>query len=188
MLVSDSLERAEMLRSVRADASNINVKRLTWFDVGRFVSMRHELEAESTHLGPNGGERKAKESDWYTLLRMLVNRKRMFTFVAEDGGQMVGFISLIFAKFKKFSGNAYITISVRASHRGKNIGTKLMETAESFARSKGIRRLELEVFSRNDGAIKLYERLGYEIEGRRRNAVFDNGEFDDVVLMAKFIA
>lgn len=163
------------------------IRPLMWSDVKRFIALRHEIEEEARHLGPDKGERKSKETDLYTLLRMVAHRRRMFTFVALDGNALVGYMSIILAKFKKFSGNAYITLSVRASHRGRGIGTRLLEAAEAFGRERGIRRLELEVFAKNENAVRLYERRGYEIEGRRKKAVEDGGEFDDVLLMAKFI-
>ena len=185
MLYSDSLARAELLKG--SAAVPVVIRPIAWTDVGRFIALRHEIEHEAAHLGPDKGERKAKEADWYTLLRMIMHRKRMFTFVATEGSTMVGFISIILAKFKKFSGNAYLTLSVRSSHRGRGIGTQLLHAAEEFGKARNIRRLELEVFAKNENAVRLYERVGYEIEGRRRKAVDDGGALDDVLLMAKFI-
>lgn len=71
--------------------------------------------------------------------------------------------------------NRRLTIAVRKSHRGK-----------ALAKKYKVLRIELEVFGKNP-AIRLYERLGYEIEGRRKDAVEDEGTFDDVIFMAKFI-
>lgn len=51
--------------------------------------------------------------------------------------------------------------------RNRSVGTRLMEQVDSLARAAGCTLSSLEVFDENTGALRLYERLGYEvIEGR----------------------
>ena len=166
-------------------SQNFPIYRLKWKDLPAFLRLRHQIEHDATHLVPEKGER--KETLLYALARLIVNRRRTHTFIAVNDKKPVGYISIIFAKFKKLRGNAYLVLSVVASHHGRGIGTRLMQTAEEFARKRGIRRLELEVFAKNERAIKLFERLGYEKEGRRRKAVEGTDGFDDIIFMAKFL-
>lgn len=46
-------------------------------------------------------------------------------------------------------------------HRGKGMGTKLLELAEQIARNEGLERTSVIVADDNSGARRLYERLGY---------------------------
>jgi putative acetyltransferase len=46
-----------------------------------------------------------------------------------------------------------------------------------------VHRLELWVFADNDAAIRLYERLGFHHEGRRRASFLKDGHFKDLLLM-----
>ncbi|MBP9855987.1 MAG: GNAT family N-acetyltransferase [Candidatus Pacebacteria bacterium] len=156
---------------------------LRWHETKHFARLRNQIDTETKHLVARGGER--KEDGLRVLARILMNR-RLITLVARDNDEMIGYVSVVFAKFKKLKGNSYLTISVRASHRGKGVGSLLMQAAEELARERGARRMELEVFSQNP-AVNLYKRLGYEEEGRKRKAVEDNGEFDDIIFMAKFL-
>ena len=55
------------------------------------------------------------------------------------------------------------SIAVDAEIRGLGIGGKLMAEAEGRARELGLPLLALDVIGDNHGAIRLYERLGYEI-------------------------
>lgn len=55
------------------------------------------------------------------------------------------------------------SIAVDAEIRGLGIGGKLMAEAEARARELGLPLLALDVIGDNHGAIRLYERLGYEI-------------------------
>ena len=54
------------------------------------------------------------------------------------------------------------SLAIDPSYRGMGIGTSLMRRAESKARSVGKRTMSLGVIGENEGAIRLYERLGYE--------------------------
>ena len=53
--------------------------------------------------------------------------------------------------------------SVTAAYRGSGIGTKLMETAEAYAREIGIPAIVLHVEKNNESAFRFYERLGYTV-------------------------
>ena len=55
------------------------------------------------------------------------------------------------------------SIAVSPSARGLGLGTLLMERAEARARAMSKRQLSLGVIGENEGAIRLYERLGYRI-------------------------
>lgn len=55
------------------------------------------------------------------------------------------------------------SIAVDAEIRGLGIGGKLMAEAETRARELGLPLLALDVIGDNHGAIRLYERLGYQI-------------------------
>ena len=55
------------------------------------------------------------------------------------------------------------SIAVDADIRGLGIGGKLMAEAEARARELGLPLLALDVIGDNQGAIRLYERLGYKI-------------------------
>jgi GNAT superfamily N-acetyltransferase len=59
--------------------------------------------------------------------------------------------------------------------RGRGIGTAIMATAEAMARDRGLRRMTIGVGVENDGARRLYERLGYADAGLE--AIEDGGRF-----------
>ena len=60
--------------------------------------------------------------------------------------------------------------SVSAAYRGRGIGTQLLKTAEAFAREADISVLVLHVEKSNQGALRLYQWMGYSVmsdEGTR---------------------
>jgi ribosomal-protein-alanine N-acetyltransferase len=70
---------------------------------------------------------------------------------------------------------------------GQGIGRRLLEIMESHARSIGIRRIEATVRTKNERGIKLYSRMGYEIEGTRKHAALIDGEMHDEFFIAKLL-
>jgi RimJ/RimL family protein N-acetyltransferase len=106
--------------------------------------------------------------------------------VAETDGEIVGRLSLARDSHPSSAHVADFGISVSAEHRRRGIGTALLAAAEEWARSAGIRKLELHVFPHNEAAIALYEKAGYVREGyRTAHYRLPDGRFVDTVLMAK---
>ena len=111
----------------------------------------------------------------------------MHTFVAKDGAHIVGYITVICGKFLKVKGTAYIVMGVLTSHRRRGIGTGLLMHVEEFVRSRQMHRLELEVFENNVNAIRLYEKLGFLTEGKRREAIRTPSGYQDIRWMGKLL-
>jgi RimJ/RimL family protein N-acetyltransferase len=75
-------------------------------------------------------------------------------------------------------------IGVVTPYRGKGIGKALMIDALRRAKEKGLERIELTVFEKNVPAIALYQQLGFVVEGKKKNAVKIDEEYDNLICMA----
>jgi ribosomal-protein-alanine N-acetyltransferase len=60
-------------------------------------------------------------------------------------------------------------VALRPQFRGMGIGTALLTHALETARTLGAKRATLEVRASNDGAMRLYERLGFYVAATRRS-------------------
>jgi putative acetyltransferase len=69
-------------------------------------------------------------------------------------------------------------------YRRRGIGRALLDEGVAWARSSGIRKLELHVFPWNEAAMRLYESFGFEREGYRKRHYDRDGEDVDAILMA----
>ncbi|WP_080145625.1 GNAT family N-acetyltransferase [Marinilactibacillus piezotolerans] len=79
-------------------------------------------------------------------------------------------------------------IVVDKEYWGFKIGTELLQEVLDWAEaSEMINRIELKVQKRNERAIHLYEKYGFELEGIMERGVKDNGEYLPVCMMAKLI-
>lgn len=84
-----------------------------------------------------------------------------------DGGQMLRFLcrTVPLARLVEAeAGEFYIfTLAVRPEFQGRGIGTRLLHHAETRARRAGLAVCSLGVEADNDGARRLYERVGYQV-------------------------
>ena len=60
-------------------------------------------------------------------------------------------------------GSQPLAICVAGAVRGQGIGRTLMREAEAWARDQGATDLRLNVWAFNEGAVRLYRELGYEV-------------------------
>jgi ribosomal protein S18 acetylase RimI-like enzyme len=52
-------------------------------------------------------------------------------------------------------------IFINENHRGKGFGTKTLEKLQDILKESGVKSIGLSVFGKNDGAYRLYKKLGY---------------------------
>jgi len=65
-------------------------------------------------------------------------------------------------------GSLYVSgLAVYPEHRNAGVGAELMECAHERARAKGLARVSLICFERNERALGFYRRLGYAEKDRR---------------------
>ncbi|MGM0408756.1 MAG: ribosomal protein S18-alanine N-acetyltransferase [Bacteroidota bacterium] len=59
------------------------------------------------------------------------------------------------------------SLAIAPEARGQGIGKKLLEYAEQLAKKNHIQKITLEVSEKNESAINLYKKQGYQIEKTR---------------------
>jgi RimJ/RimL family protein N-acetyltransferase len=118
------------------------------------------------------------------FLRALRRYGDAAVFVAELPEGIVGRLSLGRDPHPASRHVADLGLMVASAHRRRGIGKALMRQALEWARQSGVLKLELHVFPHNEGAIALYESLGFRREGLRRRHYRRGEEYLDAILMA----
>lgn len=122
----------------------------------------------------------------YWRKRLSENTDSVYHLVGVIQGQIVGMVSVAVPNRPRRRHAGAIGISVHADWQGKGIGKQLMRAIVDLADNwLNLTRLELEVYADNEAAIRLYERFGFEVEGRLRQHALRDGEFVDSIMMGR---
>jgi ribosomal protein S18 acetylase RimI-like enzyme len=137
----------------------------------------------------------ARERRWLALLEappparvrsFVLNglRNGMAQFVAVDDGRVVGWCDVNPRTHETLRHSGVLGMGVAASHRGRGIGAALLRATLEAASARGIARVELIVRADNAAAIALYQKHGFELEGRLRHYMIVDGVSYDALAMA----
>jgi RimJ/RimL family protein N-acetyltransferase len=162
------------------------IRKATPHDAGALVELAESVGREEGRwiLG-TGPWRSASDERRY--LRTVQRHPDATVLVAEDGGRIVGRLSLARDPHPASRHVADLGLMVAESHRRQGVGTALLEEAVTWARAAGVRKLELHVFPWNEPALGLYRAFGFEPEGYRKRHYERGGELVDAILMAYFV-
>ncbi len=106
--------------------------------------------------------------------------------VAEKAGQVVGIAGLtVGTGRRRHSADVFLYVAVE--HQGQGIGTRLLQFLLDLAdRWLLLHRVELTVLVENERARRLYERLGFVVEGQCKMSIISQGGMKDEWLMARY--
>jgi RimJ/RimL family protein N-acetyltransferase len=109
--------------------------------------------------------------------------------LAEVSGTIVGSLSFENGPHQRIRHRGILGVSVVKEWRGKGIGAALLQSLIAWAEANPIiEKLGLSVYANNENAIRLYEKLGFVVEGRRpRELKIGPGCYADDILMYRFV-
>ena len=123
------------------------------------------------------------EQKWFE--NYLATRKNTIRcIITNNKEEAIGLVSITNIDWVNRSGVLHIMIG-EANNRGKGAGSYAVnEMVRHAFYDMNLNRLELSVLSNNQRAINLYQKAGFLKEGVKRRAVYKNGSFVDMVIMA----
>jgi RimJ/RimL family protein N-acetyltransferase len=165
----------------------VTVRFLTPDDAEQFLDLCLTLDSESDFMMYEPGERPTDVEMLHETLAAIVRTDNQAIVVADTGQLLAGYAGFYGGEYRRARHVAYIVAGVRSAFAGQGIGRALFEAGEAWARSAGVRRLELTVMTHNAAAIRLYQRMGFDVEGTRRRAMLVNGQWIDELYMGKLL-
>jgi L-amino acid N-acyltransferase YncA len=117
-------------------------------------------------------------------LRSIEEGRRVAVAALHDG-VMVGFGSVNRREQSWFRHLGEIRVLVSRSHRGTGIGSVLAREILDLAHEAGLRKLAAQMAKEQEGARRLFERLGFTVEALLTDWVIDrDGRTHDMILMS----
>jgi RimJ/RimL family protein N-acetyltransferase len=156
-------------------------------DAAALLALKARLDRETQFMLLEPGERESTPERQAEHLAEVRRSPNSIVIVAEIGDEMAGYVELVGGRFHRDRATSHVIIGILAQASGQGLGTRLMQEAERYAAGHGVHRLELNVMAHNSRAIALYERMGFAVEGRRRDCLWVNGRFRDELYMSKLL-
>ena len=103
-------------------------------------------------------------------------------FVVMKNSKIIGCIGFNGNTARKMKHYGTIGISVLKEYWGRGIATTLLEKLISWAKEKGIKKINLDVFENNERAIKLYKKFGFKLEGCIEDGIFDGENYINLLV------
>ncbi len=152
---------------------NLVIREVEQHDLDGLAALLDEISEMHVAAIPEYFQRGNPREQAERLLREAADSPKAVVLVAEAQGQVVGLVDFEEREAEDhpiLTPRRYLkvgTLVVARSHRGRGIGKALMRRAHDWAEARGLSEAELNVYEFNQGAIGLYERLGYVTRTRR---------------------
>ncbi|MFC4559797.1 GNAT family N-acetyltransferase [Virgibacillus kekensis] len=156
-------------------------------DAAALAELTNAVESSSAYMLWEPGERDMDSTRMKKRITAMKNEKNSSIFLAEDNQRLAGYLMAIGGNANRNKHAAYLVIGVLEEYRGQGVGTALFQKLEQWAQTKNIHRLELTTVAQNNGGVALYQKMGFEIEGTKRDSLMINGEYLDEYYMSKLL-
>ncbi|MBN1267804.1 MAG: GNAT family N-acetyltransferase [Anaerolineales bacterium] len=153
-------------------------------DLERYVTWFNDPEVRK-HLEMILPMSSADEEDWYQNMRKSPPAERAFAIDIRDGNGWTHIGSCSFLHVDQINSLAEIGISIGEKKQwGKGYGTEVVRLLLKVAfETLNLNRVYLRVYEKNMRGIRTYEKAGFVLEGRLREARFSEGSYQDVLIM-----
>ena len=165
----------------------IKVRQIKAEDAEKYMKLYSKLDEETNFRLYEPGERNISLDEQAAEIESMINDGNSAIIVAEDGEEPVGYLSAFGRSQNRVRHIVTIGIAILQSHVGMGIGTMLFKEMEAWARKHNKHRLELTVMENNPSAYGLYRKMGFEVEGTKKDSLFIDGKYINDIYMSKLI-
>lgn len=160
----------------------MNIREVTRDDFDRIWPIFHEIVAAGdTYAYP-------RDTTWEQALRLWVDAPRK-TYLFEEDGQVLG---TYYIKTNQAGPGAHVCncgYMVASAARGRGLATTMCEHSQEVARELGYKAMQFNfVASSNEGAVRLWNKLGFATVGRLPKAFQHPSQgYVDALVMYKWL-
>ena len=106
--------------------------------------------------------------------------------VCEDGGRVIGWAALSGVSDRcVYGGVAEISVYVGDEARGRGIGSRLLSSLVEASEAVGLWTLQAGIFPENVASVRIHEKCGFRVVGKRERLGKLKGSWRDVLLLER---
>lgn len=162
---------------------DISLRLIKNSDIPEYYKRGFESPDEEVQL-LTGTKHIPKEEEIRVYVERIIEDNSRYDFlIINSKGQIIGESVINDIDIDNRSGHFRIAL-FKSEDCGQGIGTEAINMTLQFGFERlNLHRIELEVFSFNNRAYRAYCKVGFIEEGRRRDAIFVNDQYYDVIIM-----
>ncbi len=120
--------------------------------------------------------------------RWTANPEQSIILLALQREKIIGHLQIFLQTYSRAQGIGELVIYLHQAFQNVGLGTAMMREAIKLAREGRLHRISLSVIADNARAIRVYEKVGFNQEGIRREDYFgEDGRYHDVVEMGLIV-
>ncbi|HEY8916407.1 MAG TPA: GNAT family N-acetyltransferase [Chitinophaga sp.] len=105
---------------------------------------------------------------------------------AVENNQVIGWAALTAVSGRcVYAGVGEVSVYIHPDARGKNVGTQLLQALITESEANGFWTLQAGIFPENIASIKVHEKCGFRLVGRREKIGQMNGLWRDTLLLER---
>ena len=160
----------------------IKIREIEVEDYKELLDFMKKVKGETNFLRGYPNEIKMSYEDEKEHIKKVKSSETSNYFVVMKNNKIIGCIGFNGNTARKMKHYGTIGISVLKEYWGRGIATALLEKLISWAKEKGIKKINLDVFENNKRAIKLYEKFGFKLEGCIEDGIFDGENYINLLV------
>ncbi len=165
----------------------MDIRAIRESDGEQFLLLSKALDEETQFMMLEPGERTTTIGEQTQRIRNLLSQDNQMIFVVEHEDKLVGYLAALGGNYRRNHGCVHVVIGIRQDFAGQGIGKELFGALERWALDRTLHRLELTVMSHNERAIHLYQKMGFKIEGTKKDSLWVNGRYVDEYYLARIL-
>lgn len=120
---------------------------------------------------------------WFEVYKNSDSRKEFVIYTLDDN-VAIGTVGLTDIDMRNLKAELSIILGEK-EYRGKGFGEEALRLILDFAfENLALNKIILKVFKYNESALKLYNKVGFKLDGILRQDIYKNNQFNDVIEMS----
>lgn len=166
---------------------NIIIRNVSVEDAKSMIEYVNIISSESDNLTYGSGEFNFTVEQEQKYIESMNNNPLNLFIVATINDEIVSIAQIQSNKTIRLSHLGKIALSVKQKYWRKGIGNQMMKTLIQWAKNNNFKKLNLEVVTTNEGAISLYKKHDFIIEGTNKRSMMIKENYIDTYYMGLII-
>ena len=163
------------------DGREVAIRPLTTEDNEKMYKMFASMSEEALRWGMPPYTRERIE-------RWMGNIENLIVLGAEHEKRLIGYAQIHKGSNPRRIGTAGLAIYLHQDYQGVGLGTEMVGLLLEAAEEQGVHKVNLDTVADNEAAIHLFEKMGFEVEGRIRDSYRGtDGRYHDIIAMGKIL-